>query len=152
MSITGLSTLDDTVHTTNIWLKDIKEVLNWSERNLALRALRVVLHMLRDRLPTQVSAHFSAQLPMLIRGIYFEGWSGTPADPKVRTTADFLKPLEDAFHRYPAVEAQSVLTAVFEVIQEHTSEGVIAKVLHALPENLREALDQPAHRKPLPGL
>jgi len=150
--MTGLATFDDTVHTTNNWLADIKDNLNWSESGLALKALRTVLHVLRDRLPVHLSANFSAQLPMLVRGLYFEGWNGDSTDLKKRGLGHFLKPIEDAFSNYPGVEAETVALAVFDTIREHVSVGEINKILHALPHNIRDMLDQPFRIKPLKGL
>ncbi len=75
--MTGLEVFDSTVQKTNIWLNDILEELHWEDRNKAYMALRTTLHALRDRLTLEEVAQFSAQLPMLIRGIYYEGW-----DPK----------------------------------------------------------------------
>lgn len=152
MSMTGLAAFDDTVHTTNGWLADIRENLNWSERTLALRALRTVLHMLRDRLPLEMSAHFSSQLPMLVRGLYFEGWSGRGPDEFDRSAEHFLQPVKDAFKNYPGVDASNVTLAVFETIRSHVSEGETVKVLHALPRGLRKLLDPPAPVEPLRGL
>src|SRR6185369_10762254 len=50
------------------------------DREFAYRVLRAWLHTLRDRLTVQASAHFAAQLPDLIRGIFYAGWnpSGVP--------------------------------------------------------------------------
>lgn len=152
MSMTGLASFDDTVHTTNRWLAEIKENLNWSESGLALRALRTVLHALRDRLPVQLSANFSAQLPMLVRGLYFEGWSGESVDLKERGLEHFLQPIEMAFENYPGVEPDNVALAVFDTIRQHVSEGEADKMLHALPQKVRDMLDQPYRVKPIKGL
>jgi uncharacterized protein (DUF2267 family) len=74
MSATGLDVFDRTLQATNIWLDDIMQELGWSDRHRAYHALRAVLHALRDRLPVDDAAHFAAQLPMLIRGLFYEGW------------------------------------------------------------------------------
>lgn len=152
MSMTGLASFDDTVHTTNRWLAEICENLNWSERRLALKAMRTVLHIIRDRLPLEVSAHFSAQLPILIRGLYFEGWTGVPPDLKERSLRLFLEPVEEAFIHYPGVDAEMVALAVFDTIRNHISDGETAKILHALPHSLRDVLDQPFRVEPIKGL
>ena len=46
-----------------------------SDRHLAYRILRTWLHCLRDRLSVEVAAHFDAQLPELLRGVFFGGWN-----------------------------------------------------------------------------
>jgi hypothetical protein len=58
----------------NARLDEIGEALGRGDRHLALRAMRGAVHALRDRLSVDQNAHLSAQLPMLVRGIYFEGW------------------------------------------------------------------------------
>ncbi len=74
MSATGLDVFDTTVQKTNIWLNDLMKVLGWQDRHKAYLALRATLHALRDRLTVDEVAHFGAQLPMLMRGFYYEGW------------------------------------------------------------------------------
>jgi uncharacterized protein (DUF2267 family) len=74
MSTTDLEVFDTTVHKTNSWLHELMEELGWSDRHKAYLALRATLHALRDRLTVQGVAQLGAQLPMLIRGFYYEGW------------------------------------------------------------------------------
>src|SRR5829696_6138276 len=98
MSTTQIESLDHTVHLTNEWLRDISERLGDNRRHAHL-ALRGTLHALRDFLPIDELAHLSAQLPTLVRGIYFEGWdpSDTPADDRSREA--FLGRVEQALER-----------------------------------------------------
>jgi hypothetical protein len=74
MSATGLEVFDTTLHKTNIWLNDLMQIGGWQDRQVAYRALRATLHALRDRLTIDEVAQLSAQLPMLIRGFYYENW------------------------------------------------------------------------------
>jgi uncharacterized protein (DUF2267 family) len=71
MSATGLDVFDKTLQTTNIWLDEIAATLG-SDRQVAWKVLSVVLHKLRDRLPVELSAHLSAELPLLVRGVYYD--------------------------------------------------------------------------------
>src|SRR3954451_10546968 len=81
MSATGLDVFDKTLQTTNIWLDEISATIG-PDRQLAWKVLSVVLQKLRDRLPVELSAHLSAELPLLIRGAYYDQYkpSSQPTD------------------------------------------------------------------------
>src|SRR5271166_430754 len=74
MSDTQVAALDHTVQQTNVWLKRLGEELHIDDRHVAYSALRAVLHVLRDRLTAEQAVHLGAQLPLLVRGLYYEGW------------------------------------------------------------------------------
>ncbi len=141
MSVTGLSQIDDTVHTTNIWLKQIMVACHWTERQDAYRALRVTLHALRDHIPIETAAHLSAQLPTLIRGVFFERWRPGRAETLDRDVESFTKPIQEAFRNYPGVDAERVAQAVFETMKSHISEGEMQHVEHALPRRIRQIFE-----------
>src|SRR5690348_9496217 len=90
MSDTQVAALEHTIQQTNIWLKTLAEELHLDERHEAYVALRAVLHVLRDRLTPEQAVHLGAQLPLLIRGIYYDGWR------PVETPADERQPVEFA--------------------------------------------------------
>ena len=59
--------------------------LGTDDRQDAYRAVRGVLHTLRDRLPVEESAQLAAQLPTLLRGVFYEGAGARSGCPR-RTT------------------------------------------------------------------
>jgi uncharacterized protein (DUF2267 family) len=89
MSDINVTALDHTVQQTNVWLKKLVEEQHFNSRQEAYAALRAVLHALRDRLKPEQAVHLGAQLPTMIRGIFYEGWhiAGTPT--KERSADDF---------------------------------------------------------------
>jgi uncharacterized protein (DUF2267 family) len=136
MSQTGLPVFDSTLHATNTWLNDVASELRWADKHQAYRALRAVLHALRDRLSVEQAAALAAQLPLLVRGIYYEGWHPAGKPLKERTKAEFLAPIHDGL-RNLAVDAESVARAVFRVLARHVSRGEVDKVKATLPADIR---------------
>jgi uncharacterized protein (DUF2267 family) len=140
MSVTGLDVFDSTIHKTNIWLKDLMQVLGWQDRHKAYKALRVTLHALRDRLTIEEVAQFAAQLPMLIRGFYYEGWNPTSKPLKARHREQFLAHIEQEFLGDNSVDSEQVARAVFSVLTMRISEGEIEDIKHLLPAEIRDLL------------
>lgn len=138
MSATGLSVFDTTVQKTNRWLKELMELLGWDQKQRAYDALRAVLHALRDRLTVHEAAQLGAQLPMLIRGIYYEGWDPALKPERTRHKEDFLAGIERQFRGDDLVDPEQVARAVFTVLEGHISEGEIQDIEAILPAELRE--------------
>jgi uncharacterized protein (DUF2267 family) len=138
MSMTGLDVFDRTIHKTNNWLNELMEILGWHDRHKAYLALRVTLHALRDRLTVEEGAQLGAQLPMLIRGFYYEGWDPTGKPLKVRHKEEFLARVEEQFSGDDQVDAEQVARAVFTLLSNRITEGEIEDVKHVLPAELRE--------------
>lgn len=137
MTMTGLSAVDHTVHLTNEWLKQISDRLNWDNRQRAYRLLRVTLQTLRDWLSINEAANLGAQLPMLIRGIYYEGWNPSAAPSKQRSKADFVARVEKAFETDPIDNVDEALTAVFITLNDHITKGEVDDVRQSLRLGLR---------------
>jgi uncharacterized protein (DUF2267 family) len=135
---TGLDVFDRTVQKTNLWLTEIMETLQWDDRHKAYEGLRVTLHALRDRLTTDELAQLGAQLPLLIRGVYYEGWDPTSVPPKARHQDALLAPIEHQFARDPRVDAEQVARAVFQVLAHAISAGELADIVHMLPKEVNE--------------
>src|SRR6056297_1319732 len=82
--------LRQTAHETQKWLNDLAAREPFENAEQTYSMLRAVLHAVRDRLTAEEAAHFSAQLPMLVRGFYFEGWRPALAPNDFDTQAEFL--------------------------------------------------------------
>src|SRR3990167_4516276 len=74
MTVDTVNVFEHTIEVTHTWLHDLNVRLGWQDRHRAYMALRGVLHALRDRLSVDDASHLAAQLPMLIRGFYYEGY------------------------------------------------------------------------------
>jgi uncharacterized protein (DUF2267 family) len=130
---------DHTIQKTQEWLNDVMHELDWEDKpHKAYMALRTVLHALRDRLTVEEAIQLGAQLPMLVRGFYYEGWNLKDKPHKERHKEDFLEHVKKAFKDDFTVNPQQVVRAVFRVLQRHTSPGEIDDVKHVMPKTLQE--------------
>ncbi len=130
---------EGTLQKTQVWLNDLMVDLDWEGKpEKAYFALRTVLHALRDRLPVEEAVQLGAQLPMLVRGFYYEGWTLKGKPHKERHKEDFLDHVKAAFKNDVTVRPESVVRAVFKVLERHTSEGEIEDVKNILPKALRD--------------
>jgi len=137
MSANGLEVFDRTLQTTHIWLDEIIEDLH-TDRQTAWRVLGAVLRTLRDRLPPGLSAHLSAELPLLVRGAYFEQWRPAEETLKLRSLAEFLERVSAGLSHGKPIGSLDATRAVFAVLSRHLDAGQTEKVSHALPADLRE--------------
>jgi uncharacterized protein (DUF2267 family) len=148
MSISSIEAFDTTVQKTNEWLRDIGTQLGDDNRRHAYLALSGTLHAVLDFLPIKESAHLSAQLPMLVRGLYFEGWNPTNALAEDRSRESFLSRTEHALERAlwnedHRIDAEQAARAVLRVLSDRISSGEVEHVRHVLPESIRELWPEP---------
>jgi uncharacterized protein (DUF2267 family) len=137
MSATGLEVFDKTLQTTNIWLGDIMRTIG-PDRHAAWKVLSVVLHKLRDRLPVEVAAHLSAELPLLIRGVYYDQYEPARQPTGCRNLDEFIHEVRAWLADARPTNAKEAIAAVFATLSHHVSEGQIVKVQGALPESIRQ--------------
>jgi uncharacterized protein (DUF2267 family) len=120
------------------WIDTVAEEMGTEDRNIAYRALRSWLHAVRDRIGVESTAHFAAQLPVLLRGVYFDGWR--PSEVPIKYTADqfLLTIAQDA--RIGLPEARHVAAAVTSGLSRRCSPGQVEHLLAQFPAHLRAVL------------
>lgn len=154
MSATGLEAFDRTVQTTNIWLHEIIEDLG-PDRGHAWHVLGGVLRTLRDQLPVELAAHFAAQLPLLIRGAFYEAWNPGSASRKAKSEVEFLDKLHESLSWTRPSNAEQAANAVFAVLSRHVDREQLIRVRNALSEKVRriwpETLLEDPGRRPSVG-
>jgi uncharacterized protein (DUF2267 family) len=136
MSSTGLEVFDETLHKTNTWLKEIAQALDL-DRHGAYQVLRAVLHCLRDRLMVNEAAQFGDQLPMLVRGIYYEAWHPAGKPNKIRSRDEFVAGIAARIAKTQPIDTEKATRAVFQTLETHISPGEIDDVIQVLPKEIR---------------
>lgn len=125
---------DNHLEIANRWLKEFAENLDLPRTELprALHALRAGLHAIRDRLPPTEVLDLAAQLPTLIRGFYYEGW--TLAPKRLRDRSAMLARLKAELAPEQRLDPVDVLRATIHLLVEHVTEGEISDVVATLPK------------------
>jgi uncharacterized protein (DUF2267 family) len=126
-----------TFQKTGEWLRDIRDALDWGTDQRAYVALRAVLQTLRDRLPIIEAVHVGSQLPMLIRGFYYEGW--TPLDTPIKFNREgFLMSISAQLGNHADVDVEQVVRTVVDVMAAHTSPNLVHKIAGVLPKDFAD--------------
>ena len=137
MSATVLDVFDKSLHATNAWLDEIADDIG-PDRHVAWKVITVVLHKTRDQLPVELAARLGAELPLLIRGAYYDPFE--PNRQKVKCcnleelTDEIAKWLSGARRIHPSLALQ----AVWATLSRQVPVGLIRKVQEVLPHDLRE--------------
>lgn len=138
MSANGLEVFDKTLQTTNIWLDEIMARVG-PDRRVAWKVLSVVLHKLRDRLPVQLAAHLGQELPMMVRGVYYDQFQPEKQPTRVKDMEEFVDEVQSWLSDTRPVDPVEACRAVFCVLSRHVPEGQISKVRDSLPQSIRNA-------------
>lgn len=135
---THIPVFEKTIVTTHRWLHELMDIGGFNDENDAYAVLRVVLHALRDRVPTDEAVQLAAEMPMLIRGGYYEGWKPS-VTPKIQRSLDtFLAGIETIPRISEEYTMEECVGFVFKMLAHRISEGEIADIRQALPEEVRE--------------
>jgi uncharacterized protein (DUF2267 family) len=134
----GLDVFDRTIQKTYTWIHDVTKALGSEDRHMGYLALRATLHALRDRITVEEVAQLGAQLPMLIRGFYYEEWDPTRKPVKIRHRYELLARIENELRDADAKDPERVARAVFTVLSQRIAQGEIEDVKHVLPGEVRD--------------
>jgi uncharacterized protein (DUF2267 family) len=140
MTTTGVARFDKTVEKTNAWLDELMGELGWTDRDKAFIALHATLQALRDRLTMNEATDLGAQLPMLVRGFYYEGWNPNQK-PVKHDKEEFLERVAEALPEEP--DAEKVARSVFRVLARRVTGGEIEDVHNILPREIRDLFSFP---------
>jgi len=136
MSSTGLDVLDKSIQTTHIWLNEIMAE-HGDDRQVAWYILGAVLRALRDRLPAELAAHLAAELPLVVRGLYYDQYEPSKQPDVTRSLDDFLERVQEGLRMIRPVDSRDATRTVFKVIAHHVDLGQSAKVRDALPKDIQ---------------
>jgi len=137
MAAQGLEVFDKTLQTTHIWLNEIGERFV-PDKHLAWRALGAVTRTLRDRLPMELAAHLAAELPLLVRGAYYDQFRPRLLPTDLNDVDAFADSVAEAMADTRVEDPKAAMSAVFATLSAHIPRGQIRQIQRALPITLSE--------------
>jgi uncharacterized protein (DUF2267 family) len=140
MTVHSVDSIDRSVHKTNEWLADLEAELGIDDRKDAWRILRAYLQLLRDQLTIDEAAQLAAQLPLVLKGAFYEGFDPGHQPAKVRDREQFLNLLAARAQLSDTDDAARAAEAATKVLRRHVTAGEVEDVLAQLPTELREVL------------
>lgn len=133
-----LKAFEHTMALTNEWLNQLDQRLGWENKQRTYRLLRETMHAIRDCLGVNEASHLASELPMLIRGLYYEGWepSATPVADNKKDA--FILRIDRAFKNDPLENSETAIRAIFDFLGEKISKGEIRDVRQSMSADLQK--------------
>lgn len=135
---TKVSALDHAMHSAHTWVGAVAREFDTEDHEFAYRVLRAWLHTLRDRLTVEASAHFAAQLPDLIRGVFYAGWDPTGL-PRKYGVEEYVQRFAHEANIAPE-DVRKASAAATAAALHHLPSAQVEKALGQLPPDLRAVL------------
>jgi len=140
MTTRHVDVIDRSGEQAHIWINEVAQEFGTDDHQLAYRILRAFLHAVRDRITVEEAAQLAAQMPTLVRGIYYEGWRPSTTPQRYHDRETFLRKIADEALVAGTTEASYAVTAAAAVLRRHVSQGEVEDVLAILPTEIRELL------------
>ena len=144
MSKTTIAPIQNTLRKTDEWLDELNEIGHFTGKQQAYSVLYGVLHTLRDTLPVNEAVQFSAGMPMLVRGLYFEGWNPSKVPITTRDWESLHQRLRENF-RGTTVDPLHACRSVFELLRRRIDPGEFQDMFYVLHHSVREMLTPARH-------
>lgn len=147
MSDTGIPALNGATQQANIWINDLDQLAHCDDKRHAYRLLRATLHTLRDWMNADQAADLGAQLPVLIRGIYYEGWNPSSTPKQQRAKNDFVASVQADFATDPIHNPDLEIGAVFGLLNKHVAAGQLQQMRASLQKPIRDLWPEPVEKR-----
>jgi uncharacterized protein (DUF2267 family) len=139
MSRPRIDVFERAVQKADQWIDDLMDRMGWDDRHQTYEAMGAVLHVLRDRLPVNEAVDLGAQLPLLLRGLFYQNWNVSVNPEKYRHADEFLRHVRAALLdlRLEFIPEETLIEGVAGLLGDRLSEGEMAGIRRALPSEIR---------------
>jgi uncharacterized protein (DUF2267 family) len=137
MSSTKVSSLDRSIQSSIEWLNDIKEELKWKDDERVYAATKVTLQTLRDRMIVDETFELAAQMPLLLKGIYFDGYDPSGKPLTIRSREELFDEIQDRFDKAEGLSGEIITRAVLKVLYKRAGEGEMDDIKENMPADIQ---------------
>lgn len=136
MRSASLEVFAKAVQTTDNWLTEIILALELGDqdRQLAWQLLTAVLQALRDQLTPALAGELGDQLPVLMRGAYYEGYAPPLHSEADRSAKTFLERVDNKLPVLPAGDLLKAVGITCSVVAGHIDGPTAEAIWKVLPE------------------
>lgn len=120
------------------WIHALMDTYDYADENKAFVLLRATLKALRDRINPNEAQDLASQLPVLIRGFYYEGWDSRKQQKKERTTENFLASVRMHLAGHDDIDLEMAVPEALHLIFEKIDKGEADEVKHSLPKEIQD--------------
>ncbi|MHC4993365.1 MAG: DUF2267 domain-containing protein [Planctomycetota bacterium] len=135
---TTFDILGGATETTEHWLADLREEFGWVSERGAFLCLRSTLHALRDQMSVRDAAKLGDALPVLIRGVFYEGWNPSAVPVQFVDREAFLTRIRLGCRVEPGPDPEHAARAVFSVLSRRVDADEIKTLKAGLPPEIRK--------------
>jgi uncharacterized protein (DUF2267 family) len=141
---TNILSLDRAIQNTIQWLNDIQNELGWDKRDSVYKATKAVLQTIRDRLPVEEVVHFTANLPLVMKGMLMDGYDLKDKPVRMRSVEEFYEYIQQYYdwQRRETIETEKAARAVITVLNRRMGGGEMRKVAANLPEKIKRLFEE----------
>ena len=144
---TAFSSIEKSTQKTKEWLHEMQDDLGWEDENMVYLAFRSVIQTLRDRLPVEEAIELADELPMVMKGIYYEGYTPKHKPEKIKNREEFFQKVQEKSSRRP-IQSEEATKAVFNLLDKKLSgAGEIKQVKSNLPKDIQNLWRSSASEK-----
>jgi uncharacterized protein (DUF2267 family) len=135
--MTNTDVFATTIEKTNRILKEIEEAYGWppERRQQSYHALTAVMHALRDRLTVEEASDLAAQLPALVRGLYYEGWKPAKVPVKMHRE-EFLDRIRQDFPYALEGGVELLVRRTLAALRHYVTDGEWEDISSGMPKDL----------------
>lgn len=132
----GIVPIDSSLQRTMEWLKEIQEEFKWPDMDRVYDATKAVLLATRDRLTVDEAHQFAAQIPMVMKGMFFDRYDPTDKPLLIRDKDKFLEHVRNHFGDNP-LDSEAAVRTVAKVLRKKISPGQYEDVVGSMPKDIK---------------